>query len=427
MKENEIREFFQRDFLENQAIEYLISKEKENNKVYDYFIRKLLSQLEIRDHIYNMGPSLCCPNTSLIFKQIADNKECHYIKEIIEKDKNDFNEITILDEYNRILNPSVQIEQKAMHQKKNIFFNHKKKIDIMVDYYYRIPRRIEIIREKMKNNDINYYNQILELLKLKKSAKELILEYFSEKEDIREELQTYWELFYLMHEKELRKWIRLHLKDINNLNTEEEKENRIKQIIGDYFLSVSNFSKYVYNLKRDILGNLSMYKYVFCTNHRQQKFIYLINDIRIHMYKEMIQIGSKITEYRNYNFPFVEDVFFQYTAKTEEIEEKMNQLEIRYEEIKKIEDRDQYINGIIQLFEDFIKVHPYENGNGRSSRFLLDIMLINRDILPPILYDTYYDRFDLDTPSNEYTMGNNIDPIISFIKGRIEDTNNKYS
>ena len=53
-------------------------------------------------------------------------------------------------------------------------------------------------------------------------------------------------------------------------------------------------------------------------------------------------------------------------------------------------------------------------------------MLLNKDIFPPILYDTNYDRVNLDTPSDEYTLHNNEKPIIEFIKNRIKITNKEY-
>ena len=46
-------------------------------------------------------------------------------------------------------------------------------------------------------------------------------------------------------------------------------------------------------------------------------------------------------------------------------------------------------------------------------------MLINKDIVPPVLYDTYYDRGIIDEKSMEYLVKSNPQPLREYIKQQI--------
>ena len=59
----------------NEPLELMICSDKEMNKAFDYIISKIISQLEIRKHILNIGPILQYINTEDILLEIIDNKE----------------------------------------------------------------------------------------------------------------------------------------------------------------------------------------------------------------------------------------------------------------------------------------------------------------------------------------------------------------
>ncbi len=94
-------------------------------------------------------------------------------------------------------------------------------------------------------------------------------------------------------------------------------------------------------------------------------------------------------EYRETNLS-ERNQFFKNTAKVHEIEEKMQELFSDYERIKLIEDNDEYAFECYKLSQRFIQIHPYENGNGRTSKYLLDYLLLKRNILPFTITDSYY-------------------------------------
>ena len=67
-------------------------------------------------------------------------------------------------------------------------------------------------------------------------------------------------------------------------------------------------------------------------------------------------------------------------------------------EINKI-DKKTSIPMIVELFQTFLKIHPYVEGNGRTSRVLLDYMLLKAGFLPAVhhkfLQDLYYTAHEI--------------------------------
>lgn len=75
----------------------------------------------------------------------------------------------------------------------------------------------------------------------------------------------------------------------------------------------------------------------------------------------------------------------------EEISLEMKKLAERFNSVQQIEDIEEYVKGCADIFHDYIRLHPYADGNGRCSRMLLQVMLAKRGIYVPSLYDTHYD------------------------------------
>lgn len=77
---------------------------------------------------------------------------------------------------------------------------------------------------------------------------------------------------------------------------------------------------------------------------------------------------------------------------SEQIQEGMSILSQKFDEIMKIEDPKEYVSECAKLLHDFIMIHPYSDGNGRTSRLLLQTMLAKRNIIIPSLFDSEYHR-----------------------------------
>lgn len=76
-----------------------------------------------------------------------------------------------------------------------------------------------------------------------------------------------------------------------------------------------------------------------------------------------------------------------------EISEKMQELGKRFEDLQKCEDIDKYVRESSDFVRDFIALHPYTDGNGRTSRMLLDVMMAKKGIVIPSVIESYYERY----------------------------------
>ncbi len=196
---------------------------------------------------------------------------------------------------------------------------------------------------------------------------------------------------------------------------------------NNFFNSISNFSKYIMNLKKDIITNYNMYREIFINDFSDYNLYKILDFIRKNMVNKMLVKCDNF--YREYDLETLKNDsdFFKVTSKPQFINEEMDNLNKEYNNLKRITNIEEYLNQAIIIFQKFVKIHPYKDGNGRTSRFLLDIMLLNRDILPPILYNSNYDRVELDNCSHEYTIRNNSCQIINFIKNKIGLTNEEFN
>ena len=81
------------------------------------------------------------------------------------------------------------------------------------------------------------------------------------------------------------------------------------------------------------------------------------------------------------------DVFCDNVANPEEIPELMKKLKAKFDKanFEKMT-AEEIIRFAAKICWEFIKIHPYSNGNGRTSRMILDYILISNGIESPVLY-----------------------------------------
>lgn len=75
----------------------------------------------------------------------------------------------------------------------------------------------------------------------------------------------------------------------------------------------------------------------------------------------------------------------------EEISIEIKKLAEKFNIVQQNNDINEYVEECINIFHDYIRLHPYIDGNGRCSRMLLQVMLAKRGIYLPSLYDTHFD------------------------------------
>ena len=359
-----ITSFFEKSITEKSAISFLINGRKKDNQFYNYLVKKIISQLEVSYHIYPIGPSLLVYNTKSIISPIYEDGNS-YILEMINK----------LDKDN----------------KDHLIYSK--------EYINKLPMR----RKYIINSQI---------------FKKKIGKYLTEEQN--KQLKG--------HYKNFKKWIEINISNTQNDEIEEriEKDIYIK-CFHNYMNSLKEFKEYLNFLKMDIISNYKVYKMVFTKDYKKSSLLEIVHDLREKMINDMLIKYDN--GYRNYDLtPIAKDNrFFKKTAKPEQIVSSLIVLNNEYEEAKKIKNTEEYVEKAVIIFQKFIKIHPYKDGNGRTSRFLLDIMLLNKGIFPPILYNSNYERYNLDNPSHEYTLNDNEKPIVDFIKNRIAITKEEYS
>ena len=315
--------------------------------------------------------------------------------------------------------------KKKPFDETQVYGSKKEKI---IQCYYIIPEKIakkEKELAELKWNDLKRKRELRkEIRNLKnKNAKyyDSILKWYSDtsKENNTEQLQKIWQEYYLKHEKEMLEWIDYKK---NELSPDISEEDRIAFLISycqDYFSSIGLLNSKLEILNQDIKNNVDLLKTVFGKEYKNASLPEILQELRNAMDNKLMPRG--MTKYRTYDIPITsEDNFFKMSSKGKSVKSDMQQLGEEYEELKKIENREEYINKAIHIFQRFIQIHPYVDGNGRTSRALLDIMLINRNIVPPVLYDTYYQRGKLDGLSIEYLSNSNKKPLEDYINMQID-------
>ncbi len=164
----------------------------------------------------------------------------------------------------------------------------------------------------------------------------------------------------------------------------------------DFFDSIENMSK-------DIGSNLEIGRQLYSPQFLNCKdFEDLCLNIRTLFNKYNIgeidgkdDKGAGTIEYRKGIFDNKGDSFIAQANKLrnqEEVKKKMGELNSRYKELIGIDDREEYARGVTDLIQDFLLVHPYSDGNGRTSRALFTVLMAQKEIIAPSIIDSYHER-----------------------------------
>lgn len=239
----------------------------------------------------------------------------------------------------------------------------------------------------------------LELNKLESTLHELLNRYESP-EKIREELIEVLDICRHLSEN---LFIRKKIDDLKIiLSTETDlKETLCLLIPGVHYViystsvlnAKSSFSPYVDVLFSDIDSQVKMNIGMYDENIlKSQNFLSLIHHIRVQMKKNEIVSDFPIsTEYRRQSLKknnYIVGNSFSY----EQITEAMNQLNEEFEQIKTTDNLEEYIRGCADIFQKFLMIHPFMDGNGRTSRVMLNAMMAQRNIFIPGVYNSYIER-----------------------------------
>lgn len=97
---------------------------------------------------------------------------------------------------------------------------------------------------------------------------------------------------------------------------------------------------------------------------------------------------------------------FTKTTRVDELDEVMSEMNERFKMIMKMDTNYDFIRACADFHFDMLKIHPFSDGNGRTSRTLLTLMLASKNILVPSLYTTYDQKEEFYIKSNKALEGN---------------------
>lgn len=89
-----------------------------------------------------------------------------------------------------------------------------------------------------------------------------------------------------------------------------------------------------------------------------------------------------------------------------EIQDAFKKLSEEYDRIMSETDSEKFINNCADFHHEFLKIHPFSDLNGRTSRILLTSMLASRDIFFPSLFSNTKDKDELYIRSDAALQGN---------------------
>jgi len=331
-----------------------------------------------------------------------------YIGKELEEIKNKY-----LEKYNRYITIKEELKKNYGDDKEkqrkldllNYQYNEIEEANLKENEETNLDEKLKKIlnSEKIKNNleEAHYSLEegILSELSNVLRAIEKISDYDNEYNKCREIIQN---AYYDLEEVE---------KDLYNYKEnayfDEEERINIEQridLIQDLKRKYGNNIEEILEYQKDVKEQIE-------TIENLSDYIEQIKNEKTEIEKELQELSTKMHDLRQI-----------YSNKmSEQINTELQDLEMRNARFYvQIENREEYINKAIHIFQRFIQIHPYVDGNGRTSRALLDIMLINRNIVPPVLYDTYYQRGKLDGLSIEYLSNSNKKPLEDYINMQID-------
>lgn len=423
-------------YKEFNRLETLLTLKK--SKIYDQNeIKELIDTFISSDSI---SKSYLLENNELInyIKLYASSNYSHYNG--IEIDETKVRKIkTDIDYCNNVIEMLSSASENLKHGKKvdvNLF---KRQKEIIFNVFMTKNKKIKLIDDKIKelNKQISRLTEIMTLEELNVKRK-----YINEVIDF---LNTECvKNNNLLYERLINDLISLrdnHLQDItiNHLIT---FENYLRSFIN---LNMEKNSNYLNNMKKDIISCAKIYKYFWDIKWSKDKnFMELCKTIRNAMAKADVSRDDKIdSSLRESKLSSDNEGFIQGASlNKEQISKGMEYLSQKYNDIMKISDIKEYVSECAKFMHDFIMIHPFTDGNGRTSRMILQVMLAKRNILIPSLFDSSYHRiqsmyqklaikngliFDyldnFSTADNLTTYNNDYTYIINYVINRVRQFN----
>lgn len=226
-----------------------------------------------------------------------------------------------------------------------------------------IKNNIKLSTEKVKKlkNEINYYNKKIEeqIQSIQTFAVEHNIEYLLEK---------------------------LNIEEARRDNLETEDYLSIRDVFALRLHNYYTIAKGYHQLPIEIINMTKIIQnYNKITNTIKET-----KDLRATcLIIRNLLFGENDLEFRLWKLEGVNDLM-RNTSLPKNIESDFNKLCEEFQNTLNEKDEELFIRKVADFHYNFILVHPFHDGNGRTSRILLTTMLMSRNImLPNLYYDTY--------------------------------------
>ena len=215
---------------------------------------------------------------------------------------------------------------------------------------------------------------------------------------------------------------------INNINKNHDFGNRSD--IGKYFFGelIDDSCREINSTKEDLVKTTR-----FIANIFSDKFAHNISleELCQQLRKPLFETEQKIIRTVDLRTNEAYDSLRWETSSKEKVKQDFDVLSDFYNKTITIGNESEYLQSVFILFNDMIKVHPFTDGNGRTSRALLSVMLLNRNIIPPIFPTTRYPEKNLGMKEfykvSDAALEGNYEQLESYLNRLIEENNIKYN
>lgn len=192
------------------------------------------------------------------------------------------------------------------------------------------------------------------------------------------------------------KSIELAMKKVKDYHNIDEESSIFVCYVRMYVEEFILKDEYIIKLARDLIVNLTVLKNL-CESclSKETDLGTILRNIRLFL-RESVKQAKYISSdsgmddysimYRDFKF-FNQGGFWDKITPPEDIFMDMEKLFSEFLMVQKIEDDTEYAVKCFELCQRLLQIHPYRNGNGRTSKYLLFLLLISRGILPVSVTD----------------------------------------
>ena len=107
--------------------------------------------------------------------------------------------------------------------------------------------------------------------------------------------------------------------------------------------------------------------------------------------------------YRKHNLSSFSD-FMDSTPDYREVPERLERLDGLFQDLMQEENLEEYVKKVGILWYKFVQIHPFSDGNGRTGRYIINMLLAHKNIVIPALYTSRKEEYQFNRSLDEFTI-----------------------